>query len=205
MAEAPNGVSGGIAYAELARTGNLDALFALMDTESASKNDRTAYKWLAAASDFGHDEAENMIGDVMEVSSLRYDDDAYETAAAHWELAVAYLEGGEGLPFDLALARKHLEEAFRDHDLEGINAGTKESYAAEPVLARLSGDARALLEAALAGGLGRGAEADEGDEDDGGAILGGAGTMPVAEEEEEHFQGGDSNDEDEDDEDEDGA
>src|SRR5687768_10371421 len=80
--------------AALARMGELDALFAM-------PNARSAYKWLWAASDYGHDEADDLIGDVLEVTSMRYDDSRYETAAAHWELGAAYLEGADGLPRDL--------------------------------------------------------------------------------------------------------
>jgi len=153
-----------IELATLARKGNLDALFGLMDLDSSSPNDRDAYKWLCAAADFGHEEANDLIDDVMEVSSMRYDDDQYETAAAHWELAAAYLEGADGLPRDLALAKNHLADAFRIHDLDGINAGTNEKYSAKPLLARLDGDAKALLASALAGELTPEASGDDDDD-----------------------------------------
>lgn len=81
---------------------------------------------------------------------MRYDDDAYETAAAHWELAAAYLEGADGLPLDLKQAKTHLARAFELHDLDGINSGTGEKYSARPLLKRLSGPAKAVLESALA-------------------------------------------------------
>jgi TPR repeat protein len=138
-------------HAELARNGDVEALFALMDLDSSTDKDRIAYKWLCAASDFGHEEADDYIDDLLEVSSLRYDDDGYEVAAAHWELAVAYLAGEEGLPHDLVLASKHLDEAFRLHDLDAIAAGTGERYEADQVLARLMDDARKLLASYLAG------------------------------------------------------
>lgn len=56
-------------FACLARAGDLDALFAIADMQS--KADRIAYKWLCAARDFGHEDADDMIQDVMEVTSMR--------------------------------------------------------------------------------------------------------------------------------------
>lgn len=137
----------------LARAGKVEALFALCDLDSSTSNDRDAYKWLNAAFDFGHKKAAERIDDVMEVSSMRYDDDAYEVAAAHWELGTAYLEGKDGLPLDLALAKNHLGEAFRVHDLEGIRSGTQVKYDVKPLLKRLTGDAKKLLDSALAGDI----------------------------------------------------
>lgn len=84
---------------------------------------------------------------------MRYDDSRFETAAAHWELACGYLEGSEGLPRDLRLAQRHLDRAFEHHrDLDAINVGTGKSYAAGPILGRLSREAALVLERALAGG-----------------------------------------------------
>jgi hypothetical protein len=136
--------------ADLARDGDLDAIFAL----TREGRDRDAYKWLSAALDFGHDD-DDLVGDVLETTSMRFDDSGFERGAAHWELAVAYLEGDDGLPRDLALAAAHLDEVFSFGPgrpvLASINAGTSEAYDAEAVLARLDGDARALLERKLAG------------------------------------------------------
>ncbi|MBO6939366.1 MAG: hypothetical protein JJ863_30630 [Deltaproteobacteria bacterium] len=129
--------------------GNIDALWALMDLDSSSDADRQAYKWLCVASDFGHREADERIGDVLEVSSLRYDDDGYEQASAHFELGLAYLEGGEGLPEDLRLARQHLEEAFDAHTIEQIMAGTARHYDMDAIRARLDEWSLAELERAL--------------------------------------------------------
>ena len=156
-------------FAAWAAAGDLEALAAIADGDAASKADRVAYKWLAAAADFGHDEAEDLIEDLLETSSLRYDDSRLEQGAAHWELAVAYLAGEEGLPVDLRRAQEHLEQAFeagaafasarRDAGLEdataslaAINDGTGERYAADVLLARLDGDARNVLQFALDGG-----------------------------------------------------
>lgn len=131
--------------ATLARKGQLEKLARL---EPA----RDAYKWLCAAGDFGHEEFEDFIADVRETTSLRYDDSGFEFAAAHWELAVAYLEGAEGLPVDLELAATHLGEAFEDHrTLEAINAGAATHYDAEVLLERLPERAKAVLRDGLAG------------------------------------------------------
>ena len=144
------------APAELARAGKIDALYerafvkyAPGAKKSKKPSDRDAYKWLNAALDFGHKKAGPAIDDIMEVTDLRYDDDGYEVAAAHWELAAAYLEGADGLPLDLKLAKKHLAEAFRTFDLGDIRAGTLEKYDAKPLLARLTGPAKKLLEGAM--------------------------------------------------------
>lgn len=131
--------------AALARRGRLRALAAL-------ENARDAYKWLCAARDFGHEEADDYVSDVLEVTSLRFDDSRYETAAAHWELATAYLEGTDGLPLDLKLAARHLELAFEQHrSLDLLNAGLASAYSAEALLDRLPEEARAVLQDGLAG------------------------------------------------------
>lgn len=140
-------------HAELARTGDLKALFAIADLEAATSNDRKAYKWLNAASDFGHRRASSYISDVLEVTSLRYDDSGAEQAAAHWELATSYLEGTDGLPRDLRLAKKHLKRTFeRFSSLEEINQCVSDKYDATPLLDRLHEDSRVVLAHALGGG-----------------------------------------------------
>jgi hypothetical protein len=135
--------------ANAAKRGDLDALVALEAAKDA-KGARNAYKWLCASADFGHVRAMNEIADLMEWSDLRHDDDQYETAGAHWELGVAYLEGADGLPRDLELARKHLQATFLLHQsLEQICRGTGETYSAEDILRRVDDEARAVLQAAL--------------------------------------------------------
>ncbi|MBP9207570.1 MAG: hypothetical protein KBG28_26635 [Kofleriaceae bacterium] len=151
----------------MARAGKVDAIVASCDLDADGDADRLAYKWLVVASDLGHKKkAVAAIGDVLEWSSLRYDDDGYETASAHWELAVAYLEGSAGLSVDLRRARAHLEDAFRLHDLDGLSSGTSRRYSAAPVLRRLSGKAKALLEDLLAQApLSAGSDDDGGDDE----------------------------------------
>lgn len=135
-----------LTLAALAVKGDVDALFAVADLDADSDNDRLAYKWLTAASDLGHAKKANpLLDDVLEVTSLRYDDDRYETASAHYELAALYLEGAGGLPFNLKLAKTNLEQAFELHDLEGLNDGTSRTYSAKTLLTRLQPKAKALL------------------------------------------------------------
>ncbi len=135
---------------ELALQGDADKLYALI--EPGGTNDLEIYKWLHVARDLGGEDADELIGDMLELTSLRYDDSRAERAAAHWQLAVHYLEGSGGLPLDLQFAKRHLKEAFQYNDLSSINACTGLSLSAEPVLARLGREARTLLELQLAGG-----------------------------------------------------
>lgn len=120
-----------------ARNGNLDSLYSIMDCNSLTTNDRDAYKWLWAAKDFSSKKVDLIISDLIEVSSLRHDDDGYERALAHWELAIDYLEGGEGLPIDFEYAKKHLRIASRHIDLKDL---------AQHVIPRLTNEARTTLE-----------------------------------------------------------
>src|SRR5450432_693698 len=126
---------------DLARDGDLDAIFAL----TKQNRDREAYKWLCAAHDCGHDDADEICGDVLEVTSMRYDDSGFERGAAHWELAIAYLEADDGLPRDLELAASHFDAVFQFGPgrpvLDEINAGSHEAYDPDAVLARVDGDA----------------------------------------------------------------
>jgi TPR repeat protein len=136
---------------DLARSGDIEGIMARMTGDAESRADRDAYMWLCLALDFGHEDADERIGDLLEASSLRYDDTRYEVAAAHWELATFYLEGRDGVPRDLALAAKHLERAFEYHDLDAINEGTGEEYSADELLERLPEDARVVLERGIEG------------------------------------------------------
>jgi TPR repeat protein len=95
----------------LAQAGDLDALLARMDDVPEEDRDEAAYKWLNVAVDFGHAEADERIADLMEGSSLRFDDDQFLTGNAHWELGLAYLTAGDSLPRDLGKAAIHLEAA----------------------------------------------------------------------------------------------
>lgn len=137
--------------AQDARVGNLASLVALVD--EGPDGCRNAYKWLSVALDFGHQAAQDEIEDLYEWSQLRYDDDQYERAAAHWEIALVYLEGAQGLPRDMSLARSHLREAFSRHrTLAEICEGMAwHSYEIEPVLERLDEEARRVLKQALVG------------------------------------------------------
>ena len=82
------------------------------------------YKWLNVASDFGHDEADDMIDSVVE-GVLYADDDNYITGQAHFELAVSYLTGSYGLPVDYDRARSHLDEMVKRHYPDTVMSGEK--------------------------------------------------------------------------------
>lgn len=79
---------------------------------------------------------------------LHADDDGYITGHAHFQLAISYLTGGEGLPVDYDLARRHLGEMLaRDYpytvqDGEGMLAAARDGLLAP---------ARAVFDEAIAG------------------------------------------------------
>lgn len=132
----------------LAREGKLDSLFEsyrLNEDEGA----RELYKWLSVAEDFGHDASEE-ISDLLETSSLRYDDDGYEQAGVHWELARAYLLGEQALPADVALAEKHLDRWREPFVLEELKTGSCIPSDAPEIRAMLEGDALSMFEGAIA-------------------------------------------------------
>src|SRR5678816_3347524 len=68
------------------------------EAEVDSEGDETAYKWLLVASDFGHKTAGKAADDMLEWSSMRYDDGALLQGLIHLELGQAYLSGADGLP-----------------------------------------------------------------------------------------------------------
>jgi len=92
----------------LAQVGDLDELLNLVDI-SVDDADYLAYKWLTAASDFGHDDADELVDAVL-AGPLHADDDNLVTGHAHFELAVAYLTGDHGVPVDHDRACRHLGE-----------------------------------------------------------------------------------------------
>jgi hypothetical protein len=103
-----------------AKEGDVDSLLGLRsaavseeddDAEVDSEGDETAYKWLLVAADFGHKKAASAASDMLEWSSLRYDDGALLQGLIRLELGQAYLSGADGLPKDDKKARKHLAEA----------------------------------------------------------------------------------------------
>ncbi|WP_412543228.1 hypothetical protein R8Z50_12370 [Longispora sp. K20-0274] len=98
-------------YVDMARRGDLDALARLSDGDPDGDGDLLAYRWLNVARDFGHPAADELIDDLLEVSSLRYDDDQFAVGSEHFGLGVAYLVGRHGLPVDPERAGRHLEEA----------------------------------------------------------------------------------------------
>jgi hypothetical protein len=132
--------------AAMARQGDVEGLMALADFDPEGDGDGLAYKWLCVASDFGHSAADEAIVDLMEGSSLRFDDDRFATGNAHFELGVAYLAGGNGLPVDLEKGRRHLETAVESHypfsveEADGLIAAAR---------TRLAGEARTVFDATV--------------------------------------------------------
>ena len=90
---------------EMARAGQVAAIYATADQNPNNPHDLEAYKWLAVAA------AQAAMEDLQEVSSLRYDDDQLAVSTVHHVLGLAYLTAAEGLPQDLAKASKHFELA----------------------------------------------------------------------------------------------
>ncbi len=126
-----------------AREGNVAALAALADDGRA----REAWLWLCASDDAGHDDARGCLDDLLE-SDFRHDDDGYERAAAHWELAVAYLEGTRGLSRDVSLASKHFLLALSVHStFQALSSGTDVGPSPEALLARADDAGAAVLRA----------------------------------------------------------
>lgn len=127
----------------MAMAGNVEGLLELADGDAKGHRDGVAYKWLCAASDFGHDAADELIDDLLETSSLRYDDDQLVTGNAHWELAVAYLTASEGLPRDLDKARVQLAAAEERGFPDSVEDGAK---MLTDTRARVTPEARKLID-----------------------------------------------------------
>ncbi len=102
-------------YARWAKEGDIDSLLGLATYDGRDDGDGLALKWLLAAVDFGHAQADEAIDDLLEASSLRFDDDQFTQGSAHWELGLAYLSAAEGLPRDLVCAKRHLLAALQAH------------------------------------------------------------------------------------------
>ncbi len=105
----------------LAKAGDSDALLALIDLDASEDNG--AYKWLQVAADFGHD-VDDAIG-ILENTVLHHDDNQFIAGQAHFELGVAYLSAGEGLPRNLDLAGSHLANARKCRYPESIQGGAR--------------------------------------------------------------------------------
>jgi hypothetical protein len=96
---------------ELLKGAELGHLEMLSDLADGGAGDALAYRWLCIAEDFGHHKARVRIEDLLECSSLRYDDDQRELGRIHFELGYAYLRGEEGLASSRAIAQQHLTHA----------------------------------------------------------------------------------------------
>jgi TPR repeat protein len=132
---------------KLAQAGDLDALLARMEDVPEEDRDEAAYKWLNVAVDFGHGDADELIADLMEGSSLRFDDDQFLTGNAHWELGLAYLTAGDSLPKDLAKATTHLQAARDCGYPMSVETGDEMILDARH---KLGGDARMAFDAVYA-------------------------------------------------------
>ncbi|MCW5803684.1 MAG: hypothetical protein KIT31_14975 [Deltaproteobacteria bacterium] len=154
--------AGGDAVAR-AIAGDVEAIFeAAGSITDEGERDLMAYRLLAIAADFGSEEAHEALGDMLEASTLRYDDDHGAQGDVHFELALEYLTGTGGLPRDLERGRAHLVEARRCSYPEQIQHG-----------AQRLGDARKRLDAEGLAAFdaiynGRQVLDDDDDDDDGG-------------------------------------
>jgi hypothetical protein len=126
--------------AKVAMSGDLKVLYGLVN--GAPNRDLVAYKWLAVASDFGHADADEMLASLRETLS---DADAQTgTGAAHFELGLAYLTGGDGLPTDHDKARSQLASA-KERDYPGDD--TTAASILQRGRGRLDSDALAVFDA----------------------------------------------------------
>lgn len=125
---------------EDARENNLELLYNIIDCDANRNNDYKAYKWLWVAKNFGSMRVDALIEDIEEISSLKYDDDGYKKANVHYELAIAYLSGDEGLPVDLFFAEEHLKMASEYIDLRDFIT---------QVISNFKGEKKKLLETYL--------------------------------------------------------
>ena len=96
---------------------------AFSDQNAKGEGDGKAYKWLVVARDFGYRRADRAIADLLEISSLRYDDDSLVVGHIHYELGLAYLTGADGLPMDFKKAERNLRASLPgmscvDYDVE---------------------------------------------------------------------------------------
>jgi hypothetical protein len=134
--------------AALALKGDVEALVLAIQPLTDDDVAVEMYKWLEVAASHGptakhRKAAEALSSDLLEASSLRYDDDSIATGGAHFELGVAYLTGADGLPRDLTRAAEQLamaKERYYPWSLQG----------AEKLLTKtrkpLAADARAVFD-----------------------------------------------------------
>lgn len=98
-------------FLQHAKEGNIEEIMTLVEEEEdEGERDMLAYQWLSIAADFGHEEAEEIIEQLMEVASLRYWDNG-EFQVAHFEIGQWYIDGKYNLPRDIEKALQHFREA----------------------------------------------------------------------------------------------
>lgn len=135
--------------AALALKGDVEALvLAIQPFGEEGDSDDEMYKWLEVAASHGptakhRKAAESLSADLLESSSLRYDDDQMATGGAHFELGVAYLTGADGLPRDLTRAAEQLamaKERYYPWSIQGADKLLKKTSKALPADARAAFD-----------------------------------------------------------------
>lgn len=131
--------------ATAARTGDLDVLMELVSQHPSEDAAFLLYKWLNVASDFGHDEADELIDSLLE-SELHADDDQFVSGHAHLELATAYLTGGDELEVDFDRGRTHVHEMRARSYPDGVQDGFR---LLDDARAGMSPPARAVFDRAL--------------------------------------------------------
>ncbi len=152
--------------AALALKGDLEALvLAIQPFKEDGDSDDEMYKWLEVAASHGptakhRKAAESLSADLLECSSLRYDDDQLTTGGVHFELGVAYLTGAEGLPRDLTRGAEQLamaKERYYPWSIQGGDKLLKQTSKALPA------DARAVFDRIYDGS--KPEPSDDGDDD----------------------------------------
>jgi hypothetical protein len=129
---------GGPSPAQLAKDGNIAAIMAFSDQNPKGEGDAKAYKWLVVARDYGYRRADTAMADLLEISSLRYDDDSLVVSQIHYELGLAYLTGSDGLPKDFKKAQRNLRASLPGiYDVTVDIASDRE---------QLAGEARAVFD-----------------------------------------------------------
>lgn len=122
--------------AELARMGDLEALYARFGGDPSSREDREIYAHFLHAAGADDPHAQHIVDRITET-------DTFEDGArlAAWELAVHFLAGSDGRPVDFALAVARLDDALFACEIDEIDAGID----VEAIAERLSADARIVF------------------------------------------------------------
>jgi hypothetical protein len=131
--------------ATAARTGDLDVLMELVSQHPSEDEAFLLYKWLNVASDFGHDEADELVESLLN-SELHAADDQFVSGQAHLELATAYLTGRDHLEIDFDRGRTHVHEMRARSYPDGVQDAAQ---LLDNARAGMSPGARAVFDRAL--------------------------------------------------------